>query len=305
MMRPLRGVFTALVTPFTAEGEVDEAALRRLVQYQIAGGVAGLVPGGTTGEGATLEPDEHQRVVEIVVQEAAEAGRSLPVIAGAGTNSTSKTIALARRCRDAGADGLLLVTPYYNKPPQAGMAAHFRAVAEAVDLPIVLYDVPGRTGVHLAAETVLELAAGEPFVALKDASGRLDETSRVLRGRPDGFAVLSGEDSLTLPIVALGGDGVISVASNQAPAAMAELVTAALAGDRAQAAALHARLFPLMQANFVETSPIPVKWGLHRMGLIGPGTRAPLCALSPRGEQVVAAALEEMGLLAGTPAGAP
>lgn len=301
MKQPLRGVFTALVTPFDPDGIVDDAALRQLVRYQIEGGVAGLAPAGTTGEGATLDPEEHQRVVEIVVEEARGASRPVPVIAGAGTNSTSKTIALARRCRDAGADALLLVTPYYNKPPQAGMAAHFRAVAEAVDLPIVLYDVPGRTGVHLTPETVLELAQEEPFVAVKDACGRLEETSRILRGRPEGFAVLSGEDSLALPIVALGGDGVICVVSNEAPAQMTELVEAALAGDRRRAAELHALLFPLMQANFVESNPIPVKWALHRMGLIGPNPRMPLVPLSERGAEVVESALREAGLLADAP----
>lgn len=303
MKHPLRGVYTALVTPFDADGNVDEEALRRHVRRQIDEGIAGLSPVGTTGEGATLEPDEHQRVVEIVVEEARQASRLVPVIAGAGTNSTKKTIDLSRRCRDAGADALLLVTPYYNKPPQAGMAAHFRAVAEAVDLPIVMYDVPGRTGVHLAADTVLELAHEEPFVAVKDASARLDETSRILRDRPEDFAVLSGEDSLTLPIIALGGDGVICVVSNEAPALMTDLVEAALSGDRERAASLHARLFPLMQANFVETNPLPVKWALHRMGLIEPHVRMPLVQLSDRGRSVVEECLEELGLLAGAAAG--
>lgn len=303
-MQPLRGVFTALVTPFAADGDIDEAALRRHARRQIDEGVAGLSPVGTTGEGATLEPDEHQRVVEIVVEEARQASRDVPVIAGAGTNSTRKTIDLARRCRDAGADALLLVTPYYNKPPQAGLAAHFRAVADAVPLPIVLYDVPSRTGIHLAPDTVLELAAEEPFVAVKDAAGRLEETSIILRDRPAGFAVLSGEDSLTLPIVALGGDGVICVVANEAPAQMSQLVEAALAGDRERASALHARLFALMRANFVETNPIPVKWALHRMGLMGPHVRLPLVEMSERGAAVVEAALDELGLLAAAPADA-
>lgn len=302
MDRPLRGVFTALVTPFDADGEIDEAALRRHVRRQIEGGVTGLSPVGTTGEGATLTPDEHQRVVEIVVDEARSASRPVPVIAGAGTNSTTKTIDLARRCRGAGADALLLVTPYYNKPPQAGLAAHFRSVAEAVDLPIVLYDVPGRTGIHLASDTVLELAEEEPFVAVKDASGDFDELSRILRGRPSGFALLSGEDSLTLPLVAMGGDGVICVVSNEAPTLMSDLVEAALGGERPRAAELHARLFPLMRANFVETNPIPVKWAMQRLGVMDARPRMPLVGLSERGAETVEAALEGLGLLAETAA---
>lgn len=296
---PLRGVFTALVTPFTEAGRLDEAGLRRLVRRQIEEGVAGLVPVGTTGEGATLEPDEHRRVVEVVVEEARSAPRPVPVIAGAGTASTGKSADLARACRQAGADALLVVTPYYNKPTPAGLVAHFRTVAEAGALPVVLYDVPGRTGLHMSAETVLQLAAEEPFVGIKEASGRLDEVTRILRHRPEGFAVLSGDDALTLPIVALGGEGVISVVANEAPALMGDLVAAALAGERDRAAALHARLFPLMRANFVETNPIPAKWALHRLDLIEPHVRLPLVPLSEGAREPVERALREVGLLEG------
>lgn len=293
----LTGVLTALVTPFTAHGAVDEDGLRRLVRRQIAGGVAGLVPVGTTGEGATLEADEYQRIVELVVEESRDAGRSLPVIAGAGTTSTRQSVELARRCRAGGADALMIVTPYYNKPPQRGMADHFRAIAEAVDLPVVLYNVPARTGIHLGAETVLALAEEGPFVGVKEASGRLDEVSVLLRHRPEGFAVLSGDDSLTLPILAMGGDGVVAVVSNEAPELMVELVAAALEGERQRAADLHARLFPLMRANFVETNPIPVKWALHRLGLIAPHVRPPLAPLARQAMQAVEEALVQAGLL--------
>lgn len=297
MSNALRGVFTALVTPFTEDGSLAESTLRRLVRRQVEGGVAGLVPVGTTGEAATLDPDEHQRVVEIVVDEVRQGPRTVPVIAGAGTNSTRKTLELARRCRSAGADALLLVTPYYNKPPQAGLRAHYRTVAEAVDLPVVLYNVPGRTGVNLAPDTVLELAEEDPFVAVKEASGDLDQVSEILRGRPEDFAVLSGDDSLTLPLVSLGGDGVIAVVANEAPALLVEMVEAALAGERDRAARLHARLLPLMRANFVETNPIPVKWALHRLGLIEPHLRSPLIRLSEPGTETVERALDEVGLL--------
>jgi 4-hydroxy-tetrahydrodipicolinate synthase len=291
----LGGVFTALVTPFTDEGALDEAALRRLATRQIEGGVAGLVPCGTTGEAATLEPDEHQQVVRIVAEEARKAKRPVRVVAGAGTNSTKKTIDLARRCERAGADALLVVTPYYNKPVPAGLLAHYRAIADAVGKPIVIYNVPGRTGCNCLPPTILELAMDERFVGVKEASGNLDQVSAILRDRPDHFAVLSGDDSLTLPIVALGGDGVIAVVANQAPALLVELVEAALAGRRAEAAALHARLFPLMRANFLESNPIPVKWAVARLGLIGGYARLPLSPLAPAHH----AALEDALALAG------
>ena len=213
----LQGVFTALVTPFFADGSLDEEALRRVVRHQIAGGVAGLVPVGTTGEAVTLSPDEHARVVEVTVDEAARSARHVRVIAGAGTNDTKRTAQLAKRCEEAGADGVLIVTPYYNKPKQDGLAAHFRAVADAVSVPVVLYNVPSRTGCNLAAETVLELAQDPRFVAVKEASGNLDQVTEILRGRPERFAVIAGDDALALPICALGGDGVIAVISNEAP----------------------------------------------------------------------------------------
>jgi len=293
----LQGVFTALVTPFHADGSLDEEALRRVVRHQLAGGVAGVVPVGTTGEAVTLSPDEHVRVVEVTVDEVGRAARRVKVIAGAGTNDTRKTAHLAKRCEEAGADAVLIVTPYYNKPKQDGLAAHFRAVADAVSVPVVLYNVPGRTACNLAAETVLELAQDPRFVAVKEASGNLDQVTEILRGRPERFAVIAGDDALALPICALGGDGVIAVVSNEAPALLVRLVEAALAGDRVEAARLHARLHPLMKANFLESSPIPVKWAVARIGLCEGHLRLPLTPLSASLQPKMEAILAELGLL--------
>jgi 4-hydroxy-tetrahydrodipicolinate synthase len=293
----LQGVFTALVTPLHADGSVDEEGLRRVVRHQIAGGVAGVVPMGTTGEAVTMTPDEHQRVVAVVVDEVHRGARRVEVIAGAGTNDTARAVELARRCEAAGADAVLIVTPYYNKPKQDGLVAHFRAIADAVSLPVVLYNVPGRTACNLAAETTLQLAEDPRFIAVKEASGNLDQVSEILRGRPPRFAVIAGDDALALPIVALGGDGVIAVVSNQAPALLVRLVEAALAGDRDEAARLHARLHPLMKANFLESSPIPVKWAVARLGLCEGHLRLPLTPLSPSLHAKMEAILGELGLL--------
>jgi len=290
----LSGVFTALVTPFTDSGALDEAAFRKLIRRQIDGGVAGLVPCGTTGEAVTLDLDEHERVVAITAEEAAGKVR---VIAGAGSNDTKKAVELAKRCRRAGADSLLVVTPYYNKPTPKGLIAHYRALADAVDVPIVIYNVPGRTGLNMQPETVLALAEDTRFIAVKEASGNLDQAAEILRSRPAHFAVLSGEDSLALPMVALGGEGVIAVISNEAPALLVELVAAALAGERDRAAALHLKLVPLMKANFRESNPIPVKWALARLGLCGGTLRLPLVPLSPALHPVVEDALRTAGLL--------
>ncbi len=293
----LQGVFTALVTPFGEDGALDEAAIRWSVRAQVAGGVAGLVPAGTTGEGATLSPDEHRRLVEIVVEEARCAPRTVRVFAGAGSNDTRQACALAAASRAAGADGLLVVTPYYNKPTQSGLHAHFLAVAEAGGLPVLLYNVPGRTGVNLLPETVLALAEQEIFWGVKEASGQLDQASQILAARPASFAVLSGDDALALPMIALGADGVVSVASNAAPAAVVELVEAALAGDRERGMRLHRRLTPLFRACFVESNPIPVKWALWRLGLVDDRLRLPLQPAAPATRRAMAAALAVAGLL--------
>jgi 4-hydroxy-tetrahydrodipicolinate synthase len=294
---PFSGVYTALVTPFRDDGALDEPGLRRLVRRQIAGGVAGLVPCGTTGEAVTLDVDEHERVVAITVEEARAAPRPVQVIAGCGSNDTRKAQRLAARCRSAGADALLVVTPYYNKPTPRGLVAHFSAVADAGQIPVVAYNVPGRTGLNMLPETVLELAKDPRIAGVKEASGSLDQACEILRARPAGFAVLSGEDSLALPIVACGGDGVIAVVSNEAPALLVELTAAALAGDRLRAAALQARLLPLMKANFRESNPIPVKWALERLGLVGGALRLPLVPLSPAHFGPMEAALKAAGLL--------
>jgi 4-hydroxy-tetrahydrodipicolinate synthase len=294
---PFSGVYTALVTPFGEDGKLDERGLRRLVRRQIAGGVAGLVPCGTTGEAVTLDIDEHERVVAITAEEANAAPRRVLVIAGCGSNDTRKSQRLAARCRAAGADALLVVTPYYNKPTPAGLVAHFTAVADAGQIPLVVYNVPGRTGLNMLPETVLALAEDPRIAGVKEASGSLDQACEILRRRPAGFAVLSGEDSLALPIVACGGDGVIAVVSNEAPALLVELVAAALAGDRARAAALQARLLPLMKANFRESNPIPVKWALERLGLVGGTLRLPLVPLSETHHAVLEQALAAAGLL--------
>ncbi len=294
---PFSGVYTALVTPFKDDGALDEPGLRRLVRRQIAGGVAGLVPCGTTGEAVTLDPDEHERVVAVTVEEARAALRTVQVIAGCGSNDTRKAQRLAARCRAAGADALLVVTPYYNKPTPRGLVAHFSAVADAGQLPVVAYNVPGRTGLNMLPDTVLELARDPRIAGVKEASGSLDQACEILRARRAGFAVLSGEDSLALPIVACGGDGVIAVVSNEAPSLLVEMTAAALAGDRGRAAALQARLFPLMKANFRESNPIPVKWALERLGLVGGTLRLPLVGLSPAHHAPMEDALRAAGLL--------
>jgi 4-hydroxy-tetrahydrodipicolinate synthase len=290
----LRGCGTALVTPFTDDGAIDEPALRALVRWQLAEGIHFLVPCGSTGEAATMTLDEQRRVVEIVVE---EVGGRVPVVAGAGSNDTQRAIVQSRAMREAGATHLLHVSPAYSKPPQRGIEAHFRAVAEAVDLPIVLYNVPGRTGSNVEAGTTLRLAEVANIVAVKEASGSLPQVQEILRDRPAGFAVLSGDDALTLPIVASGGDGVISVASNAMPRLMAQLCAQALAGDLPAARRTQDRLLPWMQAAFVESNPIPVKAALAMMGRVANVLRLPLVPLAPAYEATIAAALRAGGAL--------
>jgi 4-hydroxy-tetrahydrodipicolinate synthase len=288
----LRGCGTALATPFTAAGDVDEPALRRFVRWQLDEGIHFLVPCGSTGEAATMSAEEQRRVVEIVVEEVA--GR-VPVVAGAGSNDTQKAIALSREMRDAGATHLLHVSPAYSKPPQRGIEAHFRAIADAVDLPIMLYNVPSRTGSNVDAATTLRLAEVPNIVAMKEASGDLAQVSAILRDRPEGFAVLSGDDALTLPIMALGGDGLVSVTSNAAPRAMAQLCERCAAGDLAAARALHHRLAPWTRAAFLETNPVPVKAALAMLGLMENRLRLPLVPLLDEHRAAVESALREAG----------
>lgn len=288
MARALTGCGTALVTPFTRSGDVDEPALRRLVEWQIAEGVHFLVPCGSTGEAVTLTTAEHRRVVEITV-EVAE-GR-LPIVAGAGSNDTARAIALSREMSAAGATHLLHVSPAYNKPPQRGILAHFRAIADATELPIVVYNVPGRTASNIEARTTLALAEHPRIVAVKEASGNLAQVTDILRHRPPEFSVLSGDDALTLAIMAAGGDGVISVVSNATPRLMSRLVDWCAAGDFAEARALAMRLTPWFEAAFIDSNPIPVKAALAMMGKIENSLRLPLVPLGDGHVPSVRAAL--------------
>ena len=294
----LRGCGTALVTPFTATGAVDEKRFRALVERQIAAGVRLLVPCGTTGEAATLTAAEQERLIAVTVETAR--GRA-KVVAGAGSNATAATIDRARAARAAGADALLLVAPYYNKPTQPGLAAHFRAVAHAVaDTPVVLYNVPGRTASNLAAPTTLALAREvENIVGVKEASGDLGQIMAILRDRPQGFRVLSGDDAVTLPLIALGADGIVSVVSNETPDLMANLTESALRGEWETARELHYRLLPLMDANFLESNPGPAKAALAAMGLVEEHVRLPLVPVQEQTRTRMRAVLGALGLLPG------
>ncbi len=291
--RPLAGCGTALVTPFRLDGEIDEEALRALVEWQIAEGIHFLVPCGSTGEAATMTVEEQSRVVRITVAKAA--GR-VPVVAGAGSNDTRKAIALSLAMRDAGATHLLHASPMYNKPQQRGIVAHFRAIAEAVDLPIVVYNVPGRTASNIEAKTTLELATIPGIVAIKEASGSIAQIGDILRDRPAGFAVLSGDDPMTLPVMALGGEGIISVVSNVTPAAMVALTDACARGDFAAARTVHRRLLPWMSAAFIEANPAPAKAALALMGRMENVLRLPLVPLAENLTARVQSALVTAGV---------
>ena len=279
MRTPFTGCGTALVTPFTASGAVDEAAVRRLAKRQVEAGVHFLVPCGTTGEAPTLSAAERTRVVELVVDEAR--GR-VPVLAGAGGYDTREVMEAARAMQAAGADGLLSVTPYYNKPTPEGLYRHYQAIAEATPLPIVIYNVPGRTGCNVDPATLTRLSTIPHVVGVKEASGNMTQICEALRAVPPEFLVLSGDDALTLPAMAVGARGVVSVASNEVPAEMAQLVEAAEANDFAFAREIHSRLLPLMLANFAESNPIPVKALMAQMGLLEESYRLPM--LPPRAD---------------------
>ncbi|MBC8031730.1 MAG: 4-hydroxy-tetrahydrodipicolinate synthase [Pyrinomonadaceae bacterium] len=291
----LRGCATALVTPFKADGAVDEEALTRLIEYQLTGGIKLLVPCGTTGESATMTEEEDQFVIKHAIELARDRAR---VIAGTGSNSTAAAIENSKTAKALGADAVLVVAPFYNKPTQQGLYAHFRAIAEAVEIPIVIYNVPGRTSCNISAETTLRLARDcENIVAVKEASGNLAQIMEILRGRPAGFCVLSGDDAFTFPMIALGADGLISVASNEAPELMARLVNLALEGNWEDARELHYRLLPLMEANFIESSPGPVKAGLAMMNLIEENYRLPLVRIEEKNRAVLRQVLTDLGLL--------
>ncbi|HVO57307.1 MAG TPA: 4-hydroxy-tetrahydrodipicolinate synthase [Dongiaceae bacterium] len=288
------GCGTALVTPFQRDFSLDEAALRKLLQRQIRSGVDFLVPCGTTGENPTLTRREHLRVVEIALEESS--GR-IPVLAGCGGYNTQEVVDLARELEALGANGILSVTPYYNKPTQEGLYQHYRAIARATRLPIVLYNVPGRSGSNLEPGTVKRLAAIENIVGIKEASGNIAQMAALANAVPDSFVILSGDDAITLPLYALGGRGVISVASNEIPAEMAQLCRRAAQGDFENARAIHRKYLPLMEINFVESNPGPVKAALALMGLLEPVWRLPLVPPKVENLERIQAVLESLQLL--------
>jgi 4-hydroxy-tetrahydrodipicolinate synthase len=292
----MRGCATALVTPFKAEGAIDEDRLRALIDRQITNGVRLLVPCGTTGESATMTEAEDQRVIAITVEVAHGRAR---VIAGAGSNSTASAIEYSQRARDLGADAVLQVAPWYNKPTQEGLYAHFRAVAETIpEMPIMLYNVPGRTSSNIAAQTTLRLANDcENIVAIKEASGNLTQIMEILRERPANFSVLSGDDAVTLPLIALGAEGIVSVASNEIPDLMARMTELALDGNWTEARALHYRLLPLMEINFIESSPGPVKAAMAMMGLLEENFRLPLVPITEPSRARMREVVANLGLL--------
>jgi 4-hydroxy-tetrahydrodipicolinate synthase len=287
------GVLTALVTPFRS-GAIDEKALRELVDRQITAGIDGLVPCGSTGESATLSHDEHQRVVEIVVD---AAGGRVPVVAGTGSNNTREAIRLTRHAKDAGADGALLISPYYNKPTQAGIVAHYEAIARETRLPLLVYNIPGRTMSNVLPETLAQLAAFEYVVGVKEACGDIDQIAHTVAICPDDFAVVSGDDALTLPVLAVGGQGVISTSANVAPGPMCELVRSFQAGNPVRALQIHQQLLPLFDALFRESNPIPLKAALAAMGLIDEEIRLPLTAITQPNREALQVVLKELGLL--------
>jgi 4-hydroxy-tetrahydrodipicolinate synthase len=290
----LTGSLVAIVTPMQADGALDIPRFKALLDWHIAEGTDGIVVVGTTGESPTVDVDEHCLLIRTAVEHAK--GR-IPIIAGTGANSTSEAIELAKFAKDVGADYSLSVVPYYNKPSQEGLYRHFKAIAEAVDLPMILYNVPGRTVADLATDTTLRLAQVPGIVGIKDATGNLERGSDLLKRKPGPFLVFSGDDGTALAYILLGAHGDISVTANVAPRAMHEMCAAAVAGDAKRAIALNQRLLPLHQKLFVEANPIPVKWALARMGRIGEGIRLPLTPLAPAFHETVAGALRDAGCL--------
>ena len=288
------GCGTAMVTPFRGDGALDEATLRKLIARQIEAGIDFLVPCGTTGESPTLTHEEHVRVVAITVEMAK--GR-VPVVAGAGGYNTAEVIAMARELAALGVDGILSVTPYYNKPTQEGLFQHYRAIADAVELPIILYSVQGRTGINIEPATVARLAGIKNVVGIKEASGSIAQMAAILNSVPEDFVVLSGDDAITLPLIALGGRGVISVVSNEIPAEMTEMVRLALRGNIWGAREIHRRFHPLMEVNFVESNPGPVKTALAEMGLLEPVWRLPLVAPKRENRERIVNVLNSLGLV--------
>lgn len=289
-----KGSIVAIVTPFR-DGRVDEAKLRDLIEFQIKNGTAGIVPCGTTGESATLSFEEHERVIEITVE---QAKKRVPVIAGTGSNSTEEAIMLTRHAAKMGIDGSLQVSPYYNRPTQNGLYAHFRAIAESVDVPIILYNIASRTGVNIEPETMARIAQDcRNIVGVKEASGNLEQMARIKALCGDKFALISGDDGLTLPVLSIGGIGVISVVANVAPKDVADLVAEFEKGNAGKARALHYKLLPLIKAMFVETNPIPVKTAMGLLKMCNPDLRLPMCPIGADNLEKLKKALKDYGLL--------
>jgi len=289
-----RGSIVAIVTPFK-NGRVDEEKLRGLIDFQIKNGSSGIVPCGTTGESATLNFDEHEKVIEITID---HVNKRVPVIAGTGSNSTEEAIMLTKQAASAGADASLQVSPYYNRPTQIGLYEHFKAIAQSVKIPIILYNIAGRTGVNIEPETIAKLATDcKNIVAVKEASGSLDQMSRIKQLCPKTFELISGDDSLTLPILSIGGTGIISVVANIVPRDVADLVTAFEKGDIKKARELHYKLLPLIKAVFLETNPMPIKTALGLLGMCEPDLRLPMCSMSADNLEKLKKALKDYGLL--------
>jgi len=289
----LKGLYTALITPFDDKGNIDEEGFRDNIEYQIKNGVDGIVPVGTTGESATLSEEEHKRVVDIAVE---QVNGKVSVIAGTGSNNTIEALKYTKHAESVGADAALMITPYYNKPTQEGLIKHYSKIASEVSIPIVLYTVPGRTGINIEPETTERLSKIENIVAIKDASGNLDQVMKVIRNCKN-FTVLSGEDYLTYPIITLGGKGVISVASNVAPKMMSEFINAALNGKWKKAKELHYRLYPLFKILFIETNPSPVKAAMQMLGMPSGDPRLPLVRVKKESEEKIKDILRELDLL--------
>ncbi|MBW2975615.1 4-hydroxy-tetrahydrodipicolinate synthase [Candidatus Woesearchaeota archaeon] len=289
------GVFTAIITPFKEDGSVDEECLKRLIDFNIENGISGIVPCGTTGESPTLSHDEHDRVIELTVQ---HVNKRVPVIAGTGSNSTAEAIRLTKHAEEAGADGCLVVNPYYNKPTQEGLYRHFKAVADSVKAPIVVYNIKGRTGVNVETPTLMRLVKDCANIkAVKEASGDINQMKDVISQRPEGFSVLSGDDNITLELIKAGGNGVISVASNIIPDRMSAMVKAALEGNFELAEKLNDELAPFFGAEFIETNPIPIKAALAMKGMCNEVYRLPMCELRPENREKLKKVLAEMGII--------
>ena len=289
----IRGVLPALITPFTKDNKVDKEGLQQNIGFLIKNGVSGIVPCGTTGESATLSIEEHEKVIEIAIE-----CSTVPVVAGTGSNNTTEALELTRSAMDAGADAALLITPYYNKPNDRGMLAHFKKIANEVDIPIILYNVPSRTGINLKPEVVAELAKENNIIGVKEASGNLDQVTKIIEMTQDeDFEVISGDDGLTLPIMAIGGAGVISVVANVAPKLTVSLVEAFQNGDLEEARRLHLKLAPLIRAVFLETNPIPIKKAVELIGLPAGDLRLPLASMSDDNEQKLKTALNDLHLI--------